>query len=202
MEVEGVGAGAFTDLFAPPPIFRPVDAPHTWYAAMDTKSCELTVLGQHSRKASAPRPAGPPAHPASKTQPANILITHEKLSATTTALIAREGPLPNRSRDISACNPKSSPRPVAPGRKASEGAFQRKTEGTDRITQRASVARPERTTRLRSGNPLCSRAFHGYICCGRPSTAGHSTGGGPPVPEPARPPAQQAAASAMNRSRI
>lgn len=26
---------------------RPVDAPHMWHAAMQAKSCELTVLGQH-----------------------------------------------------------------------------------------------------------------------------------------------------------
>lgn len=26
---------------------RPVDAPHMWHAAMESKSCELTVLGQH-----------------------------------------------------------------------------------------------------------------------------------------------------------
>ncbi|MEU4128177.1 caspase family protein [Streptomyces wuyuanensis] len=26
---------------------RPVDAPHMWHAAMQSKSCELTVLGQH-----------------------------------------------------------------------------------------------------------------------------------------------------------
>jgi hypothetical protein len=26
---------------------RPVDAPHMWHAAVLSKSCELTVLGQH-----------------------------------------------------------------------------------------------------------------------------------------------------------
>lgn len=28
-------------------LVRPVDAPHMWHAAMGSKSCELTVLGQH-----------------------------------------------------------------------------------------------------------------------------------------------------------
>ena len=28
-------------------LVRPVDAPHMWHAAMQRKSCELTVLGQH-----------------------------------------------------------------------------------------------------------------------------------------------------------
>jgi len=28
-------------------LVRPVDAPHMWHAAMESKSCELTVLGQH-----------------------------------------------------------------------------------------------------------------------------------------------------------
>jgi hypothetical protein len=28
-------------------LLRPVDAPHMWHAAMQSKSCELTVLGQH-----------------------------------------------------------------------------------------------------------------------------------------------------------
>lgn len=28
-------------------LVRPVDAPHMWHAAMDSKACELTVLGQH-----------------------------------------------------------------------------------------------------------------------------------------------------------
>ena len=28
----------------------PVDAPHMWHAAMDSKSCKLTVLGEHYRK--------------------------------------------------------------------------------------------------------------------------------------------------------
>lgn len=28
-------------------LLRPVGAPHMWHAAMDSKSCELTVLGQH-----------------------------------------------------------------------------------------------------------------------------------------------------------
>ncbi len=31
-------------------LVRPVDAPHMWHAAMYSKSCELTVLGQHYRK--------------------------------------------------------------------------------------------------------------------------------------------------------
>lgn len=30
-------------------LVRPVDAPHMWHAAMGSKSCELTVLGQHYR---------------------------------------------------------------------------------------------------------------------------------------------------------
>jgi len=30
-------------------LVRPVDAPHMWHAAMQSKSCELTVLGQHYR---------------------------------------------------------------------------------------------------------------------------------------------------------
>lgn len=28
-------------------LVRPIDAPHMWHAAMESKSCELTVLGQH-----------------------------------------------------------------------------------------------------------------------------------------------------------
>jgi hypothetical protein len=28
-------------------LVRPVDAPHMWHAAMESKACELTVLGQH-----------------------------------------------------------------------------------------------------------------------------------------------------------
>lgn len=28
-------------------LVRPVDAPHMWHAAMESKTCELTVLGQH-----------------------------------------------------------------------------------------------------------------------------------------------------------
>ena len=28
-------------------LVRPVDAPHMWHAAIQKKSCELTVLGQH-----------------------------------------------------------------------------------------------------------------------------------------------------------
>lgn len=28
-------------------LVRPVNAPHMWHAAMQCKSCELTVLGQH-----------------------------------------------------------------------------------------------------------------------------------------------------------
>jgi Caspase domain len=31
-------------------LVRPVDAPHMWHAAMSSKSCELTVLGQHYRR--------------------------------------------------------------------------------------------------------------------------------------------------------
>jgi hypothetical protein len=31
-------------------LVRPVDAPHMWHAAMQRKSCELTVLGQHYRR--------------------------------------------------------------------------------------------------------------------------------------------------------
>lgn len=30
-------------------LVRPVDAPHMWHAAMSSKSCELTVLGEHYR---------------------------------------------------------------------------------------------------------------------------------------------------------
>jgi hypothetical protein len=30
-------------------LVRPVDAPHMWHAAIQSKSCELTVLGQHYR---------------------------------------------------------------------------------------------------------------------------------------------------------
>lgn len=30
-------------------LVRPVDAPHMWHAAMQSKSCELTVFGQHYR---------------------------------------------------------------------------------------------------------------------------------------------------------
>ena len=28
-------------------LVRPVDAPHMWHAAVQSPSCELTVLGQH-----------------------------------------------------------------------------------------------------------------------------------------------------------
>ena len=28
-------------------LVRPVNAPHMWHAAMGSKACELTVLGQH-----------------------------------------------------------------------------------------------------------------------------------------------------------
>jgi len=28
-------------------LVRPVDAKHMWHAAMESKACELTVLGQH-----------------------------------------------------------------------------------------------------------------------------------------------------------
>lgn len=28
-------------------LVRPVGAPHMWHAAMESKACELTVLGQH-----------------------------------------------------------------------------------------------------------------------------------------------------------
>lgn len=31
-------------------LVRPVGAPHMWHAAMESKACELTVLGQHYRK--------------------------------------------------------------------------------------------------------------------------------------------------------
>lgn len=31
-------------------LVRPVDAPHMWHAAMQSKSCELTVLGEHYRR--------------------------------------------------------------------------------------------------------------------------------------------------------
>ncbi|ABC90754.1 putative peptidase protein (caspase-1 like protein) [Rhizobium etli CFN 42] len=31
-------------------LVRPVNAPHMWHAAMQSKSCELTVLGEHYRK--------------------------------------------------------------------------------------------------------------------------------------------------------
>jgi hypothetical protein len=31
-------------------LVRPVDAPHMWHAAMGSKSCELTVLGEHYRR--------------------------------------------------------------------------------------------------------------------------------------------------------
>jgi hypothetical protein len=31
-------------------LVRPVGAPHMWHAAMQSKSCELTVLGEHYRK--------------------------------------------------------------------------------------------------------------------------------------------------------
>lgn len=31
-------------------LVRPVDAPHMWHAAMQSKSCELTVLGEHYRE--------------------------------------------------------------------------------------------------------------------------------------------------------
>ena len=31
-------------------LLRPVDAPHMWHAAMQSKWCELTVLGEHYRK--------------------------------------------------------------------------------------------------------------------------------------------------------
>jgi hypothetical protein len=31
-------------------LVRPVDAPHMWHAAMESKSCELTVLGEHYRR--------------------------------------------------------------------------------------------------------------------------------------------------------
>lgn len=30
-------------------LVRPVDAPHMWHAAMDSKACKLTVLGEHYR---------------------------------------------------------------------------------------------------------------------------------------------------------
>jgi hypothetical protein len=28
----------------------PVDAPHMWHAAMESKGCKLTVLGEHYRR--------------------------------------------------------------------------------------------------------------------------------------------------------
>jgi uncharacterized caspase-like protein len=31
-------------------LLKPVDAPHMWYAAMESKSCKLTALGEHYRK--------------------------------------------------------------------------------------------------------------------------------------------------------
>lgn len=31
-------------------LVRPIGAPHMWHAAMESKSCELTVLGEHYRK--------------------------------------------------------------------------------------------------------------------------------------------------------
>jgi hypothetical protein len=31
-------------------LVRPVEAPHMWHAAMESKSCELTVLGEHYRR--------------------------------------------------------------------------------------------------------------------------------------------------------
>jgi hypothetical protein len=31
-------------------LVRPVDAPHMWHAAIESKACELTVLGEHYRK--------------------------------------------------------------------------------------------------------------------------------------------------------
>lgn len=31
-------------------LVRPLDAPHMWHAAMESKACELTVLGEHYRK--------------------------------------------------------------------------------------------------------------------------------------------------------
>ena len=31
-------------------LVRPVGAPHMWHAAMESKSCELTVLGEHYRQ--------------------------------------------------------------------------------------------------------------------------------------------------------
>lgn len=34
-------------------LVRPIDAPHMWHAAMGSKSCELTVLGEHYRKLAA-----------------------------------------------------------------------------------------------------------------------------------------------------
>lgn len=34
-------------------LVRPVDAPHMWHAAMGSKSCELTVLGQHYQRLAA-----------------------------------------------------------------------------------------------------------------------------------------------------
>ncbi|WP_199084608.1 caspase family protein [Bosea sp. ASV33] len=31
-------------------LLKPVDAPHMWHAAMESKACELTVLGEHYRR--------------------------------------------------------------------------------------------------------------------------------------------------------
>ena len=31
-------------------LLKPVDAPHMWNAAMESKSCKLTALGEHYRK--------------------------------------------------------------------------------------------------------------------------------------------------------
>jgi len=31
-------------------LLEPVGAPHMWHAAMESKSCRLTVLGEHYRK--------------------------------------------------------------------------------------------------------------------------------------------------------
>ena len=36
-------------------LVRPVGAPHMWHAARQSKSCELTVLGEHYRTSSRTR---------------------------------------------------------------------------------------------------------------------------------------------------
>ena len=31
-------------------MLKPVDAPHMWHAAINSKKCQLTVLGEHYRR--------------------------------------------------------------------------------------------------------------------------------------------------------